>query len=65
MFTKDRYERFVCCLNTLKVRMFMLWTYNLTTAKLLTYKKSKNLFFLASVSEFIAMKYTSNKNCIF
>jgi len=46
-------------------RMFILWTCNFTTAKLLTYKKSKNLFFLAFISELIAIKYTSNKNCIF
>ena len=65
MFTKDRYKRSVCCWLTFMFRMFMLRTYNFTTAKLLTYKKSKNLFFLASISEFIAMKYTSNKNCIF
>jgi len=58
-------EGVVCFLRTLMIRMFILWTYNFTTAKLLTYKKSKNLFFLAFISEFITMKYTSNRNCIF
>jgi hypothetical protein len=43
----------------------MLWTCNFSTARLLTYKKSKNLFSLAFISEFIVMEYTSNKNCIF
>jgi hypothetical protein len=58
-------EGVVCCLHTLMIRMFMLWSYNFTTAKLLAYKKSKNLFFLGFIPGFIAMKYTSNKNCIF
>ena len=58
-------EGVVCCLRTLMIRIFMLWTYSFTTAKLLNYKKSKNLFFLAFISDFVTMKYTSSKNCIF
>jgi hypothetical protein len=58
-------EGVVCCLLALMIRIFVFWAYKLTSAKPLTYGKSKSLFFLAFFSGFNIMKCTSNKNCLF